>query len=92
MFLHSAHPFITYFNNESLAFDAVGFNVNSLHILIEEEDATVWARYSLAYFEQSVGRQACNNPYDQVLETTLFQNMSRSGRTHIAYKEFLDVI
>jgi len=41
----------------------------------KEEDATVWARYSTAYFEQAAGRQACNNPYNQDLDNEF-------GKTH----------
>lgn len=58
----------------------------------EEEDATVWARYSSAYFEQSAGRHACNNPYDQVLEANLVEGMNKAGKSEISYKEFLDII
>ena len=45
----------------------------------KEEDATVWARYSSAYFEQGAGRQACNNPYDQECDKDMYRKMQASG-------------
>ena len=50
------------------------FHLEHLCRLLKEEDATVWARYSSAYFEQSAGRHACNNPYNQKHEEEVFKD------------------
>lgn len=60
--------------------------------MTEEEDATVWARYSSAQFDQGSGRHACNNPYNRLLECQLFESMQATGTWHIEHKDFLDVI
>lgn len=56
----------------------------NLLALCKEEDATVWARYSSVYFEQSAGRQACNNPHNQELENELAKRMEEKGMRHAA--------
>ena len=61
-------------------------------VYAKEEDATVWARYSSAYFEQGAGRQACNNPYDQKLDESMYQEMQRSKIFEVEHKLFLDLI
>ena len=60
--------------------------------MLQEEDATVWARYSSAYFEQSAGRHACNNPYNQKHEEQVLKEMKDKGSAAISYKDFIDII
>ncbi|CAE7034963.1 GIP [Symbiodinium sp. CCMP2592] len=57
-----------------------------------EEDATVWARYSSAYFEQGAGRQACNNPYNRQIDEEAHKNMKASNIWEIPHKQFLELI
>ena len=60
---------------------------------LQEEDATVWARYSSAQFDQGAGRHACNNPYNVALEDDILENASKAGKINcIAHKDFLDLI
>ena len=60
---------------------------------LQEEDATVWARYSSAQFDQGAGRHACNNPYNAKLELEIFENASKAAKMKcIFYKDFLDLI
>ena len=60
---------------------------------LQEEDATVWARYSSAQFDQGAGRHACNNPYNAKLETEILENASKAAKMNcIFYKDFLDLI
>ena len=47
----------------------------------KEEDATVWARYSSAQFDQGAGRHACNNPYNQNVDRELFEQMQKEHKT-----------
>ena len=59
----------------------------------QEEDATIWARYSSAQFDQGAGRHACNNPYNALLEPTILENALKGGKVNsIAYKDFLDLV
>ena len=58
----------------------------------KEEDATVWARYSSAQFDQGSGRHACNNPYNHILEAELYQKMESTSTWYIERKDFLDLI
>ena len=59
----------------------------------QEEDATVWAPYSSAQFDQGAGRHACNNPYNALLEPTILENALKGGKVNsIAYKDFLDLV
>ena len=68
------------------------FRIKIVVTLGKEEDATVWARYSSAYFEQAAGRQACNNPYNQDLDNELAKRMEEKGTNKITFVEFLDLI
>ena len=52
----------------------------------------MWARYSSAQFDQGAGRHACNNPYNDVVEEQLFQEMQKKGASSISHKDFLDII
>ena len=60
--------------------------------LAKEEDATVWARYSSAQFDQGAGRHACNNPYNATLEVDIWDKAMKAGHTSISHKDFLDLI
>ncbi|CAE7860288.1 unnamed protein product, partial [Symbiodinium necroappetens] len=57
-----------------------------------EEDATVWARYSSAYFEQGASRQACNNPYDRGVDDEQVKEMRASNIWEIKHKDFMKLI
>ncbi|CAE7633244.1 unnamed protein product, partial [Symbiodinium microadriaticum] len=57
-----------------------------------EEDATVWARYSSAYFEQGASRQACNNPYDRGVDDEQVKGMRASNIWEIKHKDFMKLI
>ncbi|CAE7631905.1 unnamed protein product, partial [Symbiodinium sp. CCMP2592] len=57
-----------------------------------EEDATVWARYSSAHFEQGAGRHACNNPYDRSVDEEAFANMNTTKCWHISHENFIKLI
>ena len=60
---------------------------------MQEEDATVWARYSSAQFDQGAGRHACNNPYNVAMEGDILENASKAGKINcILHKDFLDLI
>ena len=59
---------------------------------LQEEDATVWARYSSAYFEQGAGRQACNNPYNRQTDEEAYNSMKTSNIWEISHKQFLELI
>ena len=60
---------------------------------LQEEDATVWARYSSAQFHQGAGRHACNNPYNAKLELEILENASKAAKMNcIFYKDFMDLI
>ena len=57
-----------------------------------EEDATVWARYTSASFDQGAHRQACNNAFDRNLEKTVYDAMKSSGSFEVAYDTFVAII
>ena len=57
-----------------------------------EEDATVWARYTSAQFDQGASRQACNNAYDRELEKKLYDEMQGSRSYQIDYTKFVLLI
>lgn len=52
----------------------------------------MWARYSSAQFDQGAGRHACNNPYNDLVEEQLFQEMQKKGASSISHQDFLDII
>ena len=60
--------------------------------LHKEEDATVWARYSSAQFEQGAGRHACNNPYDRRVDEEAFAAMNSRKIWEIPHETFLKLI
>ncbi|CAE7554952.1 unnamed protein product, partial [Symbiodinium pilosum] len=59
---------------------------------LKEEDATVWARYSSAHFEQGAGRHACNKSYDRDADEKFFKTMDASKFWEISHDEFLTLI
>ena len=60
---------------------------------MQEEDGTVWARYSAAQFDQGAGRHACNNPYNVNLEASILDNAVKACKTNcIFFKDFLDLV
>lgn len=58
----------------------------------QEEDATVWARYSSAQFDQGAGRHACNNPYNTQVDESIMKVALKDGKTVVSHKDFLDLI
>lgn len=60
--------------------------------LPQEEDATVWARYSSAQFDQGAGRHACNNPYNAQVDEDIVQEAINNGKTAVSRKKILDSI
>ena len=58
----------------------------------EEEDATVWARYTSAQFDQGAGRHACNNPYARDLDEKLYMDMKKSKVWQAPHNKFIDMI
>lgn len=48
-------------------------------LIPSEEDATVWARYTSASFDQGAHRQACSNAFDRDLEKAVCDAMKSSG-------------
>lgn len=46
----------------------------------------------LSIFEQSSGRQACNNPYNRGVDEEMFKQMESKQERRIPYKEFLALI
>lgn len=60
--------------------------------LPQEEDATVWARYSSAQFDQGAGRHACNSPCNAQLAEDIVQEAVNNGKTAVSRKNFLDLI
>ena len=58
----------------------------------QEEDATVWARYSSAQFDQGAGRHACNNPYNTEVDESIIKEALKNGKTMVSHKDFLDLI
>ena len=58
----------------------------------QEEDATVWARYSSAQFEQGAGKHACNNPYANEIDNEVFKETSVSKIWQISYENFKKLI
>ena len=60
---------------------------------LQEENATVWARYSSTQFDQGAARHACNNPYNVALEDDILENAPKAGKINcIAHKDFLDLV
>ncbi|CAJ1377361.1 unnamed protein product [Effrenium voratum] len=57
-----------------------------------EEDATVWARYSSAQFDQGAGRQACNNPYDKAVDDKVYADMKAKKMWTIPHSDFMNLI
>ena len=57
-----------------------------------EEDATVWARYTSASFDQGAHRQACNNAFDRKLERTVYEAMKSAGIFEVVHDQFVDII
>ncbi|CAE7830488.1 unnamed protein product [Symbiodinium necroappetens] len=57
-----------------------------------EEDATVWARYTSAQFDQGAGRHACNNPYARDLDEKLYMDMKKSKVWQAPHNKFIDMI
>ena len=60
--------------------------------LLQEEDATVWARYSSAQFDQGAGRHACNIPCNHDIDDVLAGDLQKNGKTEIAHNDFMDLI
>ena len=58
----------------------------------QEEDATVWARYSSAQFDQGAGRHACNNPYNAQADEDIVQEAINNGKATVSHKKFLELI
>jgi hypothetical protein len=57
-----------------------------------EEDATVWARYTSAQFDQGANRQACNNPYDRDVDDRLYKKMKDTASFEVPVEDFLPLI
>eukprot|EP00438_Fugacium_kawagutii_P030538 Skav235987 [mRNA] locus=scaffold348:92891:96249:+ [translate_table: standard] len=71
----------------------IGIPCLSFCSAVQEEDATVWARYSSAQFDQGAARHACNNPYNAKLEAEILDNALKAAKMNcIFYKDFLDLI
>ena len=94
--LHACHERLTsksIHNSLCIPF-AFNFHFEDLHLFVlQEEDATVWARYSSAQFDQGAGRHACHNPYAAALEPAILENAMKAGKTDsISFKDFSDLI
>ncbi|CAE7737794.1 unnamed protein product [Symbiodinium sp. KB8] len=79
--------------NEADRSDLVPSVVTAKHLdFSKEEDATVWARYSSAQFDQGAGRHACNNLYDKDIDKKLYNTMSATKVWHAGHDEFMKMI
>lgn len=66
--------------------------VQAACIPTQEEDATVWARYSSAQFDQGSGRHACNNPYSQTMDAELAKKITVEGTMDVSHADFLALL